>query len=182
MATIDGGAEPGRPDSGLSGAPDAAAVEQELRAQIELARKRVRNVTHLSTHMFDPEAHPAIAEVVARLSREYGLPIEMNVSHLGALGRWPTATAEEKESAFVGHLERIGSGLWFMLFHPGLDDPELGALHVEPWYPNGAADRTGDLQVLTSERVREVIARRGIELVSCGDLVRAGRGDLPQRH
>lgn len=166
--------EPGRPGSGLLGAADTAAVERELRAQIEMARRHIRNVTHLSTHMFGPGSSPLLRAVLEKLAAEYRLPLAPKFPEVGSLGEWPKATAEQKEAAFAGHLEQLPPGTWFLLTHPGSGDPEMWAMYVTPWYPNVAADRLGDAWILTSPRIREIVARRGIRAVGYGDVLREG--------
>lgn len=165
---------PEKPDSGPLGAtarPDE--IERELRAQIELARKHIKNLTHLSTHMVWHRSSPALQAIIGKLAKEYALPIEIDgVQPLGSLGEWPKTTAGQKEDAMAGHLERIGPGTWFFLEHPGTDDPEMRAMFVTPWYPNVAADRDGVTRLFTSPRLREIVARRGIRLVSYGELIR----------
>ena len=59
----------GKPGSGFLGAnPSREEIERELRAQIELGRKHIRNLTHLSSHMFGPDTDPLLREVTERLS------------------------------------------------------------------------------------------------------------------
>ncbi len=51
-------------------------VEKELRAQIELAKKMIPQVSHLSSHMNTPTATPQLNALVQKLAKEYKLPIE----------------------------------------------------------------------------------------------------------
>ncbi|MCZ6794318.1 MAG: hypothetical protein O7J95_11965 [Planctomycetota bacterium] len=46
---------------------------RELRAQIELARKHLPRVTHLSAHMGTATSTPELRRLVERLSREHEL-------------------------------------------------------------------------------------------------------------
>jgi predicted glycoside hydrolase/deacetylase ChbG (UPF0249 family) len=48
-------------------------VERELRAQIELLRKHLPRVSHVSTHMGAAMATPELRELTRRLAAEYGL-------------------------------------------------------------------------------------------------------------
>ena len=54
--------------------PKIEEVERELRAQIELAVRKIKSVTHLSAHMGFTSASPEMAAVVDKLSQEYRLP------------------------------------------------------------------------------------------------------------
>jgi hypothetical protein len=53
--------------------------------------------------------------------------------------------------------------------HPGLDTPELRAIH-HIGYEQVAADRQGVTDVWTDPRVRELIKGKGIQLISYKDL------------
>ena len=53
--------------------PKIEEVERELRAQIELAVRKIKSVTHLSAHMGFTSASPEMAAVVDKLSQEYRL-------------------------------------------------------------------------------------------------------------
>ena len=67
-------------------------------------------------------------------------------------------------------LETLGPGTWLFVDHPAFDVPEMRAVrHVG--YENVAADRQGVVEAWTSPKVKEVVARRGIELIGYRDLV-----------
>jgi hypothetical protein len=67
-------------------------------------------------------------------------------------------------------LEGMKPGLWMLVVHPGLDTPEMRAIGHKG-YENVAADRTGVTHALTSEKVKELVRRRGIKLVSYADVL-----------
>jgi len=145
-------------------------VEKELRAQIELARKHVPRISHLSCHMGTASATPELRELVNRLSREYGLP-------LGApgAGRAPgfprNAKPPEKVEAMVRILQNLEPGTWIFVEHPGMDTPEMRAIG-HTGYRDVAMDREGVTRAFTSEKVKAVLQRRGIQLISYADLYR----------
>lgn len=144
-------------------------VEKELRAQIELAKKMIPQVSHLSSHMGTPTCTPQLQALVGRLAKEYKLPIETpGAQHL----RWMAdskASAEQREAALVKALEEIGPGVWIVVEHPGLDTAEMQAMgHKGYW--EVASHRDGVTKSFTSAKVKEVIQRRGIQLASYRDL------------
>jgi len=144
-------------------------VEKELRAQIELAQKTIPQVSHLSSHMGTPTCTPELRTLVGRLAKEYKLPIETpGAQYL----RWMAdskATAEQREAALVKALEEVGPGTWIVIEHPGLDTPEMQAMgHKGYW--EVASHREGVTKSFTSPKVKEVIKRRGIQLVSYRDM------------
>jgi predicted glycoside hydrolase/deacetylase ChbG (UPF0249 family) len=144
-------------------------VEKELRAQIELARKMIPQVSHLSSHMNTPTCTPELRALVQRLAQEYKLPIETpGAQHL----RWMAdskASAEQREAALVKALEEVQAGTWIVVEHPGLDTPEMQAIGHQGYW-EVAAHRDGVTKAFCSPKVKEVIKRRGIQLVSYGDM------------
>jgi predicted glycoside hydrolase/deacetylase ChbG (UPF0249 family) len=144
-------------------------VEKELRAQIELAQKMIPQVSHLSSHMNTPTSTPELQALVRKLAQEYKLPIETpGARYLPWLADSKTG-AEQREAALVKALEGLQPGVWIVVEHPGLDTPEMQALgHKGYW--EVAAHRAGVTKSFTSPRVKEVIQKRGIQLVSYRDL------------
>jgi len=143
-------------------------VEKELRAQIELAKKEIPHVSHLSSHMGTPTCTPELRALVQKLAAEYKLPLDTpGAKHF----RWPAgndATAAQREGALVKALEELGPGIWILVEHPGLDTDEMRAIgHKGYW--NVAAHRDAVTKAFTSAKVKEVIRKRGIQLVSYGD-------------
>ena len=152
-------------------------IEQELRAQIELAKKHIPQLSHVSSHMGFTWLDPAITELVKKLAVEYDIDIDLgeygveSASYDG-IG-WPEITRvsyEEKEAAFIGMLRKLEKGkVYLFVDHPGLDNEELRAVsHIG--YETVATDRQGVTDLYTSERVKAVIEELGIELVSYRDL------------
>ncbi len=146
-------------------------VEKELRAQIELAQKRLPRVSHLSHHMGYRSLSGEVAALVKRLARQYGLDIEpgeLGVTHVGYKG--PHKTSEEKIGSFIKMIEGLAQGKTYLFVdHPGLDTPEMQAVgHVG--YEDVAADRQGVTDTFTSPRVREAIHAKGVRLIGYRDL------------
>jgi predicted glycoside hydrolase/deacetylase ChbG (UPF0249 family) len=155
----------------LQAGPKLDEVESELRAQIELALDRLHNVTHLSCHMGTASATAELRALVERLAVEYRLPLGVDgAQRAGRFGGKDT-TAAQKEENLVRVLEDLKPGLWLIVEHPGLDTPEMRAIGHRG-YENVAEDRQGVTRAFTSARVKEVIRRRGIRLVSYGDVCR----------
>jgi predicted glycoside hydrolase/deacetylase ChbG (UPF0249 family) len=144
-------------------------VEKELRAQIELAQKMIPQVSHLSSHMGTPTCTPELNALVQKLAREYKLPIETpGARHLPWVAD-SKASAAQREAALVKALAGLGPGVWIVVEHPGLDTPEMQAMgHKGYW--EVASHRAGVTKSFTSPRVKEVIQKRGIQLVSYHDL------------
>ena len=153
---------------------DIHEVEKELRAQIELAIKEIPQVSHLSSHMGTPTSHPKLRALVEKLAAEY----KLTLATPGAKGfRWGAdskATAKQRIAALVKALETLEPGIWILVEHPGLDTEEMRAIgHTGYW--NVAAHRDAVTKAFTSEKVKAIIKKRGIQLVSYNDVWPAGR-------
>lgn len=147
--------------------PDIKEVEAELRAQIEMARKHIPQLSHLSSHMGVTGLDDELCALEKRLAQEYGLDIDL--AALGATyGRWNSDTQDDaatREQKLIDMLESLQDGLTLIIEHPGLDTPEMQA-HGHPGYEQVAAHRDGVTKAFTSEKVKEVIQRRKIQLIS----------------
>ena len=146
-------------------------VEKEFRAQIELGLKRIPHVSHLSSHMNCTGIGDSVQALVKRLAIEFRLdvePGESRVKSVGYLG--PHGTSEEKIGSFIKMLESLEQDKTYLFVdHPGLDTPEMRAIH-HIGYENVALDRQGVTDAWTSERVKEAVKARGIQLIGYRDL------------
>jgi len=144
-------------------------VEKELRAQIELAKRKIPRISHISAHMGCYNISAEVKSLATRLAQEYKIDIDLKdvkgVSYSG-----PKATPEEKIQSFIKMLESLKPGETYMFVdHPGLDSPELRAIyHIG--YENVAADRQGVTTTWTDPKVKETIKKLGIQLISYVDL------------
>ena len=150
---------------------DLNEIEQEYRAQIELALKHIPQVTHLSGHMGSCAFNPEVTALVKRLADEYGLPSidspdstrDYAFEHVGYDG--PHGTLEEKTASFIKMLEKLEKGKRYMfLDHPAYDDSEMAEVH-HIGYEKVAEDRQGVTDLLKSPEVRKVIEEKGIRLI-----------------
>lgn len=149
--------------------PKIDEVEKELRAQIELAVKTIKNVTHLTCHMGTANSTPALKALVQKLAKEYSLPVNApGTKRAGGFGGSHT-TPEEKVAAMIDILENLKPGRYLFVDHPGLDTPEMRSIGHDGYW-NVAADRDGVTKAFTSEKVKAVIKKRSIKLINYGDL------------
>lgn len=146
-------------------------VEREFRAQIELAKKHIPQVNHLSGHMGCTAFDVRVRELTKRLAQEYGLELELAPGTLNYVTySGPKGTAEEKIESIIRMLDRLEGGKTYLFVdHPGLDSSELRAIH-HIGYENVAEDRQGVTTAWTSPKVKEAIKDRGIELIGYKDL------------
>ncbi len=147
-------------------------IEKEFRAQIELARKKIPRITHLSSHMGCTNLSEEVTALTARLAKEYNLAIDLSTYGVqGVRYDGPKRTSEEKIASFIRMLAKLEKGKTYLFVdHPGLDSPELRAIH-HIGYEDVAIDRQGVTDTFTSEKVKAAIKQYGIELVSYKDVI-----------
>ena len=167
----------------------AAAVEIELRAQIDRARQFSIPLTHLDTHMGAVLARPDLVEIYVQLGLEYDLPVLFLQSfdaelaaqypglaeraeklvallrdrHLPLLDQMAQLYGEEQDrtrrAAYLETLRNLKPGVSQLIVHCGYDDPELNAI------TSSAPRRDEDRQVFSDPAVRRVIEEQGIQVV-----------------
>ncbi|HEX6083649.1 MAG TPA: ChbG/HpnK family deacetylase [Thermoanaerobaculia bacterium] len=153
-----------------------AAIERELRAQIERVLASGLRVTHLNGHQ---HLHllPRIFNVVAKLAREYGIGYVrivddhggsargISMSLLSALGRRARAPFTNDRTigvATAGHLQDVVpllehvEGVTELVTHPGVGVSGYGWGYA--WEQ--------ETRALCDARLRDELATRGIELIA----------------
>jgi chitin disaccharide deacetylase len=155
-------------------------IEQELRAQITLAKRHIPHLTYTWNHMGFTSLAPEVQDLVARLSKEYGLivPSDLGIQRLGGVYE-SKDTGAVKAEKLAARLETIGPGVWLHIDHASTDDPEMRAFG-HAGYEWVAADRSAVVDAWTSPRVREVIERRRIRLTNYRELAAEAPSGAPR--
>lgn len=173
------GANPAYPgQSVMENKWDIKEVEQEFRAQIEMALKNIPQLSHMTGHMLSTGFTKEVNELVLRLAKEYNLPSidrmdspeDYRFTYIGYDG--PSRTSAEKEESFIRSLNKLEAGKRYLfLDHPALDNEEMRTVfHIG--YEQVALDRQGVTDLLTSPRVKQVIEDKGIKLISINQLAK----------
>jgi len=76
------------------------------------------------------------------------------------------ATGALDDRLFERMVDRLPEGTWELVCHPGYDDAELGSIRTRL-----RESRAVELRLLTSPEAREILARRGVQLISYRELV-----------
>ncbi|OYU93792.1 MAG: hypothetical protein CFE21_19005 [Bacteroidetes bacterium B1(2017)] len=143
-------------------------IEQELRAQIEMAKKYIPRLSHVSGHMGSLAFTKEMKEMIARIGKEYGIQmVDAGSTHIQNTGyEFRNKTTEERIEGFIKMLDKLETGKTYVFVeHPGLDNEELRAIsHIG--YEDVAKERQDVTTVFTSEKVKEAVIRKGINLVS----------------
>jgi predicted glycoside hydrolase/deacetylase ChbG (UPF0249 family) len=147
-------------------------IERELRAQLDAAKRHLPQATYTWNHMGFTSLAPEVGELVARLSKEYGLVVPSDLGIQALRGVYEgTDSGAVKAAKLAARLETIEPGLWLHIDHASTNDPEMLAIG-HPGYEHVAADRSANVEMWTSPLVREVIERRGITLTNYRELLR----------
>jgi len=147
-------------------------IEQEMRAQIEMIKKHISHVSHISCHMGCSNWDPEVREVFNKLVKEYKLDI--NTNDYG-VERFPLKekgeTFEERINNFIEGLNQLEPGkIYLYIEHPATATPEIEAIGHSGYY-GVAVDRDLVTKTFTSEKVKEVIKKKNIKLISYKDLL-----------
>jgi len=98
-----------------------------------------------------------------RLAKEYGLGFERTDYNVQGFKGWERAAKpEERIKQFCDNLNKLTSGVYIFVEHPGLDTPEMQAIGHKG-YENVAQDRDAVTQVFTSKKVKDVILKKKIK-------------------
>ncbi len=146
-------------------------IEKEWRAQIATGLKNIPRISHLSGHMGCMNMNDSVNALAQRLAKEYHLGMEQKTATIKYIGYdGPHKTGEEKIKSFINMLNKLSADTTYIFVeHPGLNTPELQAIH-HIGYENVAEDRQGVTDMFTDESVKEVIHKKGIQLISYKDL------------
>jgi len=150
--------------------PDMTQLEQEFRAQLDLARRKGVRIDYLDTHYMMPY-NPLLQPILARIGKDYGVPVSclLGEHELEDFGIYSPAP-EEKENALARILQSLAPGVHLLIGHPGYPSLENDALlHFEPkdqQVLGVGRHRAAETMAYTSPRIRRLVAERGIKLMT----------------
>jgi chitin disaccharide deacetylase len=146
-------------------------IEKELRAQIEMAKKHIPQLSHISDHMGFTSISPDVAKLVDKLAKEYDLYIEPSDKGTKGVQLWKgeDKTTAQKINRTIKALNNLKPGTYLFVDHPALNNAEMKAV----WLKGSmtvAVDRNDVTSVFTSKEVMKVIQQKGIKLIGYRDL------------
>lgn len=142
-------------------------VEAELRKQIEIAKRHIPNVTHLSSHMGAPDCKPELKAIVKKLAKEYHLIYEAEgLTNIPDFG-WNTVTSkDDKREVFMKMIRSLKPGNTYLFVeHPANRTAEMKAIGHKGM-ETVAHDRHIVTEVFTSDQVKRAIKNRDVELIN----------------
>ena len=153
--------------------PDLKQVEAELRAQIERAKKSGLKIDYVDYHMGTVTRSPEFREIAERLAKEYGLGMS---EYFGEMSHDPqyAAPPDKKGDSLIAMINRLTPRINMVITHVGIDDAELGALldmNTSGPLPEMSKNRQGELDALTSQRFRDALKARNVQLLTYRQLI-----------
>ena len=153
---------------------DPAEGLAEVRKQAARARGLGLDLAYVDCHMgiSVTSAYAGVCEDLGVRFIYPGVDPHFTFDTISMLSTVSTDDPSARTGRFAGWLDRLGEGTHLVVTHPAVASAELRALCDPDDASAGWAEtwRVADLEALTAPEVREVIHRRGIELVSVADL------------
>ncbi len=152
--------------------PSLQEVETELRAQIDRGLMTGLHIDYVDYHMGTAVDRPDLRALVERLAAEYHLGISRYFGETDVSGLYDTEPAR-KTDTLVALVEALKPGsLRLLVFHLGLQTPEMDALVDLHSFGLGqmSRHREAELQALTSERFLTTLKEKGVRLLTYRDL------------
>lgn len=158
--------------------PKSGEIDAELRAQINLAKKKGVDVHYIDTHYMGMDDYPGLRGVIQKIGHDYNLPTSSQMGEKRLAGVYQVSV-EKKKAEAIEMLKRLQPGLWLWVCHIGIDSPEQDALihsAIEDIFVDGVGrHRAAELAVLTSPEVKSMILREGVKLTNYRELVKEQR-------
>jgi len=144
-------------------------VEQELRAQIELARKHLPQLTHLTAHMGCTNMSKEVKALVQRLAKEYKLGFEDDYGLKEMPGYGKAVSTSDKMEAVIRNINELTPGTWVSIDHPGLEGAEMQTVNYNP-ADNLGKERQAVTDIWTNEKVKKALQEKGVEIIGYKDI------------
>lgn len=147
--------------------PKLSEVAKELRAQIDLAKKKGLKISYIDNHMGTAISTLEFQEEMEKIAKEYQIGIsryfgEQEVRNVYAV------TPEEKLPQAIKNLDSVtNDGLYLLVCHVGTNDPEMQAMtDLNLFAPkNMSRHRQAEADVLCSPDFKAALQAKGVQLV-----------------
>lgn len=158
-------------------------IEDEISAQVALAKQSGINPSHLDSHTFSV-ARPEYIPAYARVARRFRLPFLM-IEHWHAycppedpakaedvivddvIQAPRTVSPSSLKDFYLSILGEVKPGLTELIVHPAFDDAEMRAIYKER-EAYGAAWRQQDFEVMRSAKFKSALHEQGIQVIHWG--------------
>jgi len=161
--------------------PKINEVATELRAQVELAKRKGLKISYIDNHMGAAISTLEFQEEMEKIAKEY----HIGISRYFGEHEMPTVynvLPEQKLSQALKNLEAItNGGLFLLVCHVGTDDAEMQAMtDLNTFGPkNMSKHRQAEADVLCSPEYKSALQAKGIRLVGYRELVERRKMERP---
>ncbi len=153
--------------------PRLSEVARELRAQIDLAKKKGLKISYIDNHMSAAISTLEFQEEMEKIAREYHIGISRYFGEHEVQNVYDVPP-EQKLSQALAHLQTItNNSLYLLVCHVGTDDAEMQAMtDLNSFGPaTMSKHRQAEADVLCSPAYKAALESRGIRLVGYQDLI-----------
>ena len=153
--------------------PDSREIEKELRAQIDRALRSGLKIDYVDYHMGTAVRYPEFREITERLAREFRFGMSEYFGEVRHDSQYSAAPSNKTDS-LVSMIDRLQARFNVVVTHVGVDGPELGALvdmNTSGPLPEMSRNRQGELDALVSQRFRNAIKARDVQLLTYRQLI-----------
>ena len=153
--------------------PDLREVEKELRAQIQRALRSGLKIDYVDYHMGTAVRYPEFREITERLAKEFGFGMSQ---YFGETRNDPqySAAPPNKTDSLLAMINRLHPRFNLVVTHVGIDNAELGALldmNSDGGLLEMSKNRQGELDAITSQRFRDALKARNVQLLTYRQLI-----------
>jgi predicted glycoside hydrolase/deacetylase ChbG (UPF0249 family) len=153
--------------------PNIDEIDREIRAQIDLALAKGLKLSYIDHHMGAAVQTPEMRQRLEKIAADYNLAISRYFGEIAkpVIYFQPAITKTEFLLAEIEKLEE--PGIYILVVHPAVKTPELEVLRdLNETGPKDMPDhRQAELDALCDPRLRELLDRKGIELVGYDTLL-----------
>jgi predicted glycoside hydrolase/deacetylase ChbG (UPF0249 family) len=160
-------------------------IEEEILAQVILAKQAGINPSHLDSHMLSV-ARPEYIGSYMKVARQFGLPFlidehwhtysspddpatSTDIIVNGLFQAGPQVSPASLEDYYLSVLRELQPGLNQLIVHAGFDDAELRAI-TQDQQAYGAAWRQRDFEIIMSGKFKAALREHDIHIVNWGML------------
>ena len=147
--------------------PKIKEVAKELRAQIELARRKGLRISYIDNHMGAAISTLEFQEEMEKIAKEYHLGISRYFGEQEVRNVYDVAPEEKLSQAFKNLEAVTNGGLYLLVCHVGTDDAEMQAMTDLNTFglKNMSKHRQAEADVLCNASYKAALQARGIQLV-----------------
>lgn len=161
--------------------PKVEEVAKELRAQIELAKRKGLPISYIDNHMSTAISTLEFQQEMERLAQDYHIGISRYFGEREIPNVYATPPAEKLSQA-LSNLDTITNfGLYLLVCHVGTDYPEMQAMtdlnSVGPG--NMSKHRQAEADVLCSPEYKAALQAKGIRLIGYKEVLANGKMRRP---